>query len=127
MSIVHKFLGNSENDIYSWEGVQAKQFSQKDGEKFIKQIIIGPDDGAPTFVIRFFQLPPGNASPLHKHPHEHGVLIIQGNVRVQIDNDFHDLTAMDSVFIEGETLHQFSNTGSQTLCFVCVVPKSGEY
>ncbi|MCJ7695134.1 MAG: cupin domain-containing protein [Anaerolineaceae bacterium] len=127
MSIIHKFEGKTEKGEYQWEGVQANQFSLPDNSNYIKHILIGSDDGAPTFVIRFFQLPVGSSSPLHKHPHEHGVLILRGKARVQINDDFQELSIMDTVFISGEDLHQFVNIGNESLGFLCVVPKSGEY
>jgi len=127
MSIIHKFKGNTGKEDYQWEGVQANQFSINDGSTYLKHILLGPDDGAPTFVIRFFQLPVGSSSPLHRHPHEHGVLILHGFARVQINNNFQDLSKMDTVFIAGEDLHQFVNIGNESLGFLCVIPKSGEY
>lgn len=126
MSIVHKFSGDPNQEIYSWEGVKSIQ-STNPMSLFTKSVLVGSDDDAPTFAIRYFQLPIEGASPLHQHPHEHGVIILHGNAQLRINDNYYDLSALDSVFITGEELHQFKNTGEETLGFICVVPKYGEF
>ena len=126
MSIVHKFSGDQTQEKFNWEGVEPVQ-STNALSMFTKSILVGPNDGAQTFAIRYFQLPVDGASPLHQHPHEHGVVILHGNAQLRINDDFHDLSAMDSVFISGGDMHQFKNTGKESLGFLCVVPKYGEF
>jgi len=48
------------------------------GEKIEKRVLIGPKQGAPTFVMRVFDLPPGTSSPYHTHDWEHEVFILSG-------------------------------------------------
>ena len=37
------------------------------GEGMEKRVMIGPQQGAPNFVMRVFDLPPGASSPYHSH------------------------------------------------------------
>ena len=40
--------------------------------------LIGPDDGAPSFSMRQFELAPGGHTPQHTHAHEHEVFVLLG-------------------------------------------------
>ena len=40
--------------------------------------LVSRDDGAPNFAMRMFELAPGGHTPLHAHPHEHEVFIVEG-------------------------------------------------
>jgi len=74
--------------------------------------------------MRFFELAPGGHSRLETHPQEHEVIVIQGKGRVQIEDDTYDVEPFDAVFIEGGTLHQFSNPNEESFGFICVIPKN---
>ena len=41
--------------------------------------LISKEDGAENFAMRMFELQPGGHTPLHTHPHEHEVFIVEGN------------------------------------------------
>lgn len=124
MSVIHKFTGDPGKALYQWQAVDP--FYSLDPQ-FEKHVLVGPVDGAPTFVIRYFQLPKGGASPLHQHPHEHGVIILHGHGQVIINKEIHDLYPYDTVFISGGDLHQFSNLTDEPLGFFCTIPTYGEY
>ena len=40
--------------------------------------LIGPDNAAPSFSMRQFELAPGGHTPRHAHAHEHEVFILEG-------------------------------------------------
>jgi quercetin dioxygenase-like cupin family protein len=124
MSIIHKFTGDPNIFSYQWQGIEPVYSSEP---KLEKHVLVGPKDGAPTFVIRYFQLPEGGASPLHHHPHEHGVIILHGHAQVRIKEEVHDLSPYDTIFISGGDLHQFRNMTNQPLGFFCTIPTYGEY
>ena len=118
MSVVKYFKGK-ENKL-AWEGVPV----QKYGEEFegvSKQVFIGPDDDSNNLIMRYFHLEPGTHSNLEKHPHEHGVLILHGKARVQINEDYYQVAKNDAVFISGGDLHQFVVEGDSPLGFLCVI------
>ncbi|MEA4906814.1 MAG: cupin domain-containing protein, partial [Anaerolineaceae bacterium] len=91
-------------------------------EGVTRQIFIGPDEGSNNFAIRYFRLEPGTHSNLEKHPHEHGVVIVHGRARVQINDDFFEMGPLDTIYISGNDLHQFVPLGDEPLGFFCTVP-----
>lgn len=118
MSTIHKFTG--EPSDYSWEGVEIQEYSDE-FEGVTKQVVIGPDEKAPHFVIRYFHLEPGAHSNLEQHPHDHGVVVMHGRARVQINADFHEVGPLDAIYISGGDLHQFTALGDEPLGFMCVI------
>jgi len=124
MSSVHKFTGNTQQFAFSWQDVTSTVSTDP---AFEKHIVLGQADGAPTFVIRYFQLPVGGASPLHQHPHEHGIIALHGTARVCLNDEYETISAMDAIFISGGDLHQVKNIGQEPFGFFCTVPTSGEY
>jgi quercetin dioxygenase-like cupin family protein len=119
MGSVHRFIGSG-ND-YDWEGVPAELYKAEGVHGAVKRVLIGPADEAPNFVMRYFQIEPGGHSRLERHPHEHGVIILQGKAKVQLNEEFVMLEPLDTVFVAGNDLHQFTNIGDQPLGFICVI------
>jgi len=91
-----------------------------------KRIIIGRNEGAPTFVMRVFDVPPGGASNDHAHDFEHEVLILQGEATLKGDGPDQYVTEGAAYFIPPNERHQIVNTGKSNLRFVCLVPLRGE-
>jgi quercetin dioxygenase-like cupin family protein len=89
------------------------------------RVLISKDDGAPTFAMRMFELEPGGNTPLHRHPHEHEVFVLEGAGVFVHEGQNHPITPEDIVFVPGNDEHCFKNTGSSTLRFLCMVPLSG--
>jgi quercetin dioxygenase-like cupin family protein len=119
MSTIHHFNGEPTN--YSWDKIAVREY----GDEFkgvTRQIVIGPDDQAPSFAIRYFRVDPGKHTSLDQHPHEHGVVIVHGRARLQINHDFYELGPMDAIFISGNDVHQFTALGDEPLGFFCTVP-----
>ena len=88
-----------------------------------KRVAIGPDDGAPNFVMRVFTVEPGGHTPKHRHPFEHEVFFYAGKGEVFYEGETHPVGPGFVAFVPADTLHQFVNTGSEPLVFVCVVPE----
>ncbi len=84
--------------------------------------LIDDSDGAPTFAMRHFEVVPGGHTPLHSHPHEHEVFVLQGNGLVMEGETEHSIKPGTAVFVPGGTEHQFKNTGSTPLRFLCLIP-----
>jgi quercetin dioxygenase-like cupin family protein len=87
------------------------------------RVAIGPDDGAPNFVLRVFTVEPGGHSPRHEHPYEHEVFVHEGSGEVFHEGETHPLAPGSIAYIPAGSLHQFRNTGSAPLVFVCVIPR----
>jgi quercetin dioxygenase-like cupin family protein len=118
MSVIHRFKGKKNN--YLWEDVPVREY-EKEFEGVTRQVVIGPDDDSNNFHLRYFRLEPGKHSNLERHPHEHGVIILHGKARVQLNDDFSEIGPNDAVFISGNDLHQFTAIGDEPLGFLCVI------
>jgi quercetin dioxygenase-like cupin family protein len=86
--------------------------------------LLGEKDGAPTFAMRQFEVAPGGFTPRHSHPYEHEVFVLEGDGEVVEDAIPHRLKAGDVVFVKPDEVHQFRNTGSAPLKFLCLIPNS---
>jgi len=84
--------------------------------------LVGPDDGAPSFSMRQFEVAPGGHTPKHAHPHEHEVFVLEGNGLVLEGDREHALAPGTVVFVPPNQQHQFRNTGSGPLKFLCLIP-----
>ena len=117
MSTIHSF--RKEGVKYAWEGVIPKAYETKPG--VVRHILIGENEGSENFIIRYFSIEPGCVSNLERHPHEHGVVILHGKGRVQLNEEFFEIGAMDAIYITGDDLHQFTNVGDEPFGFICVI------
>lgn len=86
--------------------------------------LIKDTDGADNFAMRLFTLAPGGHTPFHQHDWEHEVFIIEGKgalVHGSEDNET-PFEAGHVIFVPPNDWHQFKNTGSQPVKFLCLVP-----
>ena len=123
MSTVHRFTGNPAKGQYRWENVEPKTYNTEEVQGVLKHVLVGPSDGAPNFIIRYFHVPVGQNTVYDQHPHEHGVVILHGKAKVQINDDFYELGPLDSIFISGQDIHQFTNIGDGPMGFICVIQR----
>lgn len=86
--------------------------------------LVGQQDGAPNFAMRQFEVAAGGYTPKHSHPYEHEVFVLEGQGLVLEGDREHALRAGDVVFVRPDEVHQFRNTGTQPLKFICLVPNS---
>jgi len=120
MSEIHKFSVDQEK--FQWEGVEGFPVDEE-GLRFVtKHILIGENEGAQNYIMRYFHLEPGGHSKLERHPQEHEVIILNGVGEVQIAETTYSVKPFDVVFIEGNELHQFRALKDQELGFICVIP-----
>ncbi len=86
--------------------------------------LISKEDGAANFAMRMFEVEPGGHTPLHRHPHEHEVFVLEGEGVVTDEGRERPIGPEDVVFVPGDVEHNFRNTGDSTLRFLCLVPMS---
>jgi quercetin dioxygenase-like cupin family protein len=91
-----------------------------------KRVVIGPRQGAPTFVMRVFDLPPGASTPYHTHDWEHEVLVLSGAGLAVSESGETPIGPDDAIYVPPDEKHCFKNAGQDTFRFVCVVPLRGE-
>ncbi len=86
------------------------------------RVLISEADGAPNFIMRRFTIEPGGHTPYHTHPWEHEVYVLSGTGRVRSGETDYELSAGTVVLVLPDEEHNFSNTGSEHLDFLCIIP-----
>ena len=121
MGIVHKQIGR--HGDFAWEGVRTEPY-RGDGvsEGSFRTVLIGPNEGAPHFAIRYFEIPPKGQSSFEQHVHDHGIVILRGRARVRLGAEEQEVAAGDAIYIPPNEPHQFQSIGDEPLGFLCVIP-----
>jgi len=87
------------------------------------RMVIGPDEGAPHFNMRIFDVQPGAMTPHHAHWWEHEVFVMAGSGIVRDESGDKPISAGMALLVPGSEKHQFVNTGDTVLRFMCLVPQ----
>jgi quercetin dioxygenase-like cupin family protein len=101
--------------------IEAKE-ANEGASKLKVRWLIAKETGAPNFAMRLFEMAPNGFSPKHTHPWEHEVFILEGEGTVLGGKEERKFKAGDAIFVLPDELHQFRNTGSKTVKFLCLVP-----
>jgi quercetin dioxygenase-like cupin family protein len=111
--------------VFPHTDVEAK--TANDGASKLKvRWLITKDIGAPNFAMRLFEVEPNGHSPLHTHDWEHEVFILEGEGTVLGKEGEKKFKQGDAVFVAPNEKHQFKNTGSKLLKFLCLIPYRDE-
>ena len=86
--------------------------------------LISKEDGAGNFAMRMFEIQPGGHTPLHTHPHEHEVFIVEGQGALVFEGKEHSFGPEYVIFVPGGKEHQFKNTGGSLVRLLCLIPAS---
>ncbi len=108
--------------VVSYDQIEAAPVDMPGASGCKIRCLIDDADGAPTFAMRHFEVMPGGHTPMHGHPHEHEVFVLQGNGIVMEGDKEHLLKPGTVVFVPGGVEHQFKNTGTTPLRFLCLIP-----
>jgi quercetin dioxygenase-like cupin family protein len=84
--------------------------------------LITKEIGAKNFAMRLFEMEPGGYSPLHSHPWEHEVFILEGEGLVVGEGKEKRFRPGDVIFIPPNEKHQFKNSDEKTVKFLCLIP-----
>lgn len=103
----------------------AKAPVQIEGAKDVEiRWLISKDDGAENFAMRMFELQPGGHTPLHTHPQEHEVFVLEGHGTFVYEDGEHPFEAEHVIFVPSDKEHCFRNTGDSLLRMLCIIPTS---
>lgn len=87
-------------------------------------VLIGPQEGAPNFIMRRFELDAGGCTPYHTHDWEHVVYVLKGTGKLKgKDEALHELKPGSSVLVLPNEEHQFMADPQSPLVFLCTIPK----
>lgn len=123
MSIIHRAAAG-ENGELRWQNVPLRAYGPDNSgaDRATRQILIGPEEDAPNFHLRYFAVQPGGHTSLDQHAHDHGVYVLHGRARLRLGDEQHELGPGDVVYISGNEVHQFFTLGAEPFGFLCVVP-----
>lgn len=102
--------------------VEASRVEEEGAEKAWIKWLISKDDGAPNFSMRLFELEPGGRTPLHDHPWEHEVFILDGKCKLILGEDEKVIGPGYAVYVPPNLKHSFINVGEGKLKFICLIP-----
>lgn len=89
------------------------------------KVLIGPDQGWDSHVMRVIELEEGGYSPEHSHPWPHINYVIDGEGSLLSNGEENPIKKGSIAYIPSGEIHQFKNTGKEKLVFICIVPKEG--
>jgi quercetin dioxygenase-like cupin family protein len=108
--------------IIHYSEVSGHMFNNEAAKGVTGRVVIGENDGAQNFCMRVFTVAPGGFTPKHSHPWEHEVFIHGGQGKMLRDGEWVDVEKGTVLFIPGGEEHQFKNTGTDELVFICLIP-----
>ena len=91
-------------------------------DKVTKQVLLGPDDGAPNFTMRRFIVEPSGFTFYHTHDFEHEVYILAGEGIVRTKDAELKIKKDMAILVIPNEIHQFINNGNEDLVFLCIIP-----
>lgn len=85
------------------------------------QVLVGPGEGAPNFVLRRFIMGTGGGMPKHTNEVEHEQYVLRGRARITIGDDVHVVGPDHTLFIPAGAPHSYEVVEAP-FEFLCVVP-----
>ena len=86
------------------------------------RMLIGPAEKAGNFHMRHFEVEPGGHTPHHQHDYEHEIVVLKGEGKASSEQGERAFKAGDVIWVPANEMHQFRNTGSAPLEFICLIP-----
>jgi quercetin dioxygenase-like cupin family protein len=126
MGTIHKQASDAGSSNWRYPSVPLSDYSTAASAGVTKQVLMGANEGAVDFLVRYFTIPPGGNSALDHHEHQHGVVVTHGQGRVLLGEHWHDITVGDAICTDINEIHQFVATGNAPLGFICVIPQWAE-
>ncbi len=110
--------------VREYTEVEERRVEAEGAEGVSIRVLVGPEEGAPGFVMRRFSVVPGGHTPFHSHEWEHEVYVLSGRGEAMSADGPAPLGPGTTVFVEPGERHNFVNTGGEDLEFICVVPRT---
>jgi quercetin dioxygenase-like cupin family protein len=126
MGTIHKQAASADSPTWDYQGVPTTEYRSEAAPGVIRHVLVGKNEGAKDFIVRYFTVPPGGHTAYDQHEHQHGVVVIQGRGRVLLGDTWHEIGVGDAVFTDTNEVHQFEAAGDGPLAFVCVIPTRAE-
>lgn len=112
-------------DVHHIDRVPA--FTTKDGSE-IRELLAYRNSCIRNQSLAEARLPPGASTVAHYHPRAEEIYyLLAGSGRMQIGEEFQDVGPGDAIAIPPGQVHQITNTGGQTLLFLCCCAPAYEH
>jgi len=85
------------------------------------QVLVGPEQGAPNFVLRRFIMGAGGGMPRHTNQVEHEQYVLTGRARITIGDAVHEVSRDHTLYIPAGSPHSYEVLEAP-FEFLCVVP-----
>ena len=105
--------------VESADSLPAKPVSA--GTQAKMQVLVGPEQGAPNFVLRRFIMQTGGGMPLHTNEVEHEQYVLTGRARITVGDRVHEVAAGNTLYIPAGVPHAYEVVEAP-FEFLCVVP-----
>ncbi len=109
--------------VRKYTDIAAEDVKIEDAKGVKIRVLISEADGAPNFIMRQFTIEPGGHTPYHTHPWEHEVYVLSGTGRIRQGDSATEFIGGSVILVLPDEEHNFENTGSEPLEFLCSVPK----
>ncbi len=106
-----------------YDEIPLKDVEMQGGRGMRMRMLVGPDENAPNFFMRRFDLEPGGYTPRHTHDWEHETYILEGEGTVFGNEEERPVKAGDVVYVPPNEEHQFIASDDEPLAFICLIPK----
>ena len=111
-------------ELIKWRDMDPVQVEVEGATNTTIRVVLGPNVGAPNFVLRVFEIGPGGQTPFHEHEWEHEMFVLAGKGACMLEDREVPLEPDDAVFMPGGEKHCFKNTGEEVLRVICLIPAS---
>jgi len=105
--------------------LKAKVFNSDEVKNANLKVLVGPEEGWDSHVMRLMELGVDGYSPKHIHPWPHINYMVEGKGVLMIDGVDTPVQAGSYAYVPANIKHQFRNTGDTPFKFICIVPKEG--
>jgi len=118
-----RFVGRTPD---GWNEVEREGYSPDAPSQVVRRTLVGgrkasPEGPGPALEVRYFEVPPGSATRLERHEHEHYVVVGEGLGHAIVGEAVRPVGPRDVVYVAPGEPHQFVNRGSERFGFFCIV------
>ncbi len=121
MSKINRFAGKWGEEM-EWSGARVRRYDSELAAGVTENWLIGKAEGARNFAIRYYEVAVDGRTAQENHNHDHGIVIVRGQGKVLIADEWHDFGVGDVVYVSPDEQHQLVNTGAEPMGFLCVIP-----
>lgn len=106
---------------------EANKVTHPDAMNAAMKVLITPENGWSGHVMRVIEIEEGGWTPKHGHPWPHINYILEGIGTLYLNGQETLVQPGSYAYVPDNEEHQFKNTGSGKMRFICIVPEHGHF